>query len=194
MHLSRIATLLLGAWLAGTLFMSFVATRSLDEVDDVLKSTAPPAEKIIQMIGYDNARMLLRLMAGEENRYYDNTWEEVEIVLGVLLTAVLFLGVRNAWLGTISTVMLALVLFSHFRITSDLSWLGRSIAFVPWNVRSLLRDQYWKLNAIHQAIAVVKLLLGSVIAGLLFAVRRRRPVRRRKVDAVDHADHGHVDG
>jgi len=194
MHHSRIAALLLGAWLAGTLFMSFVATRSLDEVDIVLKAPGPPAETMIRMIGYDNARMLLRLMAGEENHYYVNTWEQIEIVLGVLLTAVLFLGVRNAGLGTLAAAMLVLALFSHFKITADLSWLGRSVAFVPWNVRSLLRDQYWKLTGIHQAIAVVKLLLGSIIAGLLFAVRRRRPVRRRKVDAVDHADHSHIDG
>jgi hypothetical protein len=173
--------------------MSFVATGSMDEVDNLIKSPTPPAEKMIQLIGHENGRMLLQLMAGEENRYYDNTWEKVEIVLGVLLTAVLFLGVRNVWLGTISAAMLGLVLFSHFRITSDLSWLGRSVAFVPWNVRSLLRDQYWKLVGIHQGIAVVKLLLGSVIAGLLFAVRRRRPVRHRKVNAVDHADHSHID-
>src|SRR5215471_15733202 len=70
MHYTRIAAFVLGAWLLGSVFLTFVATRNFATVDLVLK--APPAEasRMIQSLGSNNARQLLRYLAGEENRAY----------------------------------------------------------------------------------------------------------------------------
>ena len=68
MHYSRISAFLLGALLTGSLFMAFVATGNFQTASEILKAPPAPAEKMIKLLGDENARMLLRYQAGEENR------------------------------------------------------------------------------------------------------------------------------
>src|SRR5580658_414432 len=91
MHYSRISAFLLGALLLGSLFMGFVATENFRTANEILKSPPPQAEKMIQQLGEENSRLLLRYQAGEENRLFFETWETAQIVLGLFLAALLFL-------------------------------------------------------------------------------------------------------
>ena len=61
MHFHRLAALLLGAWLGGSVFMDMVATQNFRSVDRLL--SAPPmqvAERIQVLGGHDAARVFLR--------------------------------------------------------------------------------------------------------------------------------------
>jgi len=180
MHHTRIAAFLLGCLLLGSLFLTFVATRNFRAVDAVLQAPPPEASKMIQTLGQQNARQLLRYLAGEENRSYFETWELTQIVIGIALTGILLFGVKNRLLASLTGAMLILALFQHFKITPDMLWLGRSIDFVPPAVESQSRDQFWKLHGIYSGIEVVKMLLAVIGAGFLFPMRRRR-VRQREV-------------
>src|SRR5271154_5230083 len=95
MHHTRIAVFLLGAWLFGSLSIAYVATQNFDAVDQVMKNPPPAAAKMIQTLGDDNARHLLRHLAGEENRSYFETWELAQLFIGVALIVVLLLGIEN---------------------------------------------------------------------------------------------------
>src|SRR5260370_5331977 len=96
MQCNGISAFLLGALLAGSLFMAFVATENFQTVSEILKSPPPQAEKMIKVLGDENARHLLRYLAGEENRLFFETWETAQLVLGLLLAALLFLiGIRR---------------------------------------------------------------------------------------------------
>ena len=193
MHHTRIAAFLLGAWLLGSLFLAFVATRNFRAVDAVLSSAPPEAFKMIQTVGRDNARQLLRYLAGEENRTYFEAWELAQLALGTALTGFLLFGVEKRLLAGLTGAMLVLTLFQHFRITPDLLWMGRSIDFIPAAAESQTRAQFWKLHGIYGGIEVVKVLLAATIAVFLFP--RRRGVRQRvEVDPVDYANHRHVNG
>src|SRR5208282_3012037 len=114
MQHSRIAAFLLGALLLGSLFLAFVATRNFRAVDAVLNSPPPEASKMIQTLGHQNARQLLRYLAGEENRGYFEAWELAQLALGVALVAFLLLGVEKRLLASLAGAMLALTLFQHF--------------------------------------------------------------------------------
>jgi hypothetical protein len=192
MHHSRIAAFLLGAWLLGSLFLAFVATRNFKTVDEVLKSPPPEASKMIQTLGGNNAPQLLRYLAGEENRGFFEAWEVAQLALGTALTAFLLFGVEKRLLAGVSGAMLILTLFQHLKITPEMIWLGRSIDFLPSTAESQARDQFWKLHGIYAGIEVVKMLLAVGIAGLLFPLRRGRQRRRVEIDPVDYANHGHV--
>jgi hypothetical protein len=194
MRHTRIAAFVLGAWLLGTLFMIFVATQNFETVDRVMKAPPPEAYKMILALGNDSARMLLRYVAGEENRFFFENWELAQLVLGIVLTALLIFGVESRMLAGFSGAMLILTIFEHFKITPELAWLGRSFDFLPWTAESLSRDQFWKLHGAYSAIEIVKILLGVVIAGFLFQMRQRRPKQRVQVKAVDYTQHRHVDG
>jgi len=194
MHHSRIAAFLLGAWLLGSLFQAFVATRNFKTVDAVLQAPPPEASKMIQKLGHDDARQLLRYLAGEENRGYFESWELAQLALSTLLTAFLLFGVEKRLLAGLAGAMLVLTLFQYLRITPDLVGLGRSIAFAPAAAEAHTRAQFGRLHGIYGVIEVVKMLLAATIAGFLFAMRRRRVAKRVEMDPVNYADHRHVNG
>jgi hypothetical protein len=157
-------------------------------------NTAPPdASKMIAALGNENARQLLRYLAGEENRYFFENWEVAQLILGALLTVVLLFGVESRMLAGFSVAMLILTIFEHLKITPEMTWLGRSFDFLPWTAESLARDQFWKLHGAYSAIEIVKMLLAIVIAGFLFQLRQRRRKERVQVKPVDYPQHRHVD-
>ena len=192
MHHGRLASFLLGAWLAGSFLMLWIATESLGVVDDAMSSPPIAAAKLVRTIGKDNARALLRYSAGEQNRFLFEGWELAQMALAVALILVLLLGLNSRLLAGLTAGMLLLVLFAHFRVTADLAWLGKNIEFVPWSAESSERDQFWRQHAVYSAIETIKLLLGGAVGVLLFTMRRRRVPVRKEIDAIDNAHHGHV--
>jgi hypothetical protein len=193
MHYSRISAFLLGALLLGSLFMGFVATENFRTANEILKSPPPQAEKMIQQLGEENSRLLLRYQAGEENRLFFETWETAQIVLGLLLAGLLILMGERRILAGMAGALVILTVFQHFKITPELVWQGRSIDFVPATPESTARQQFFKLHAAYGVMEAVKLLLMIAIGIGLFP-RRRRSRQRVEVDAVDYAHHRHVDG
>ena len=171
MHYSRIAACILGAWLAGSLYMAFVATQNFRRAEEVLSAPPPEIGKVIQTAGPENSRLLLRHLVGEQNRFYFNSWELAQFALGLLLCGVLFIEPNNRKLVGFAAAMLALTAFAHFVMTPELIWLGRLIEFQP--AASPQRDQFSKLHVMYGVMEAVKILLGVALAGLLFRMRRR---------------------
>src|SRR5579864_548550 len=116
MHYSRISAFLLGAILAGSVFMAFVATGNFQTAAEIQKSPPPQAEKMIKQLGDENARLLLRYQAGEENRLFFQTWEIVELFLGLFLAGLLFLMGNRRILAGLAAAMVILTVFQHFKI------------------------------------------------------------------------------
>jgi hypothetical protein len=174
MHHGRLASFLLGAWLAGSVLMLWIATQSLGVVDEAMSSPPEAASNIVKTLGKDNARALLRYSAGEQNRFLFEGWELAQMALAVALILVLILGLKSRLSAGLTAGMLLLVIFAHFRITADLALLGKNIEFTPWVTESLERDQFWRLHAVYSAIEAGKLLLGAALGVLLFKMRRHR--------------------
>ena len=193
MHHTRISAFLLGALFLGSIFMAYVATGNFQTVTELLKSPPPQTEKMIQTLGARDARLLLRYLAGEENRLFFQTWETVELILGAALVAFLYLGVKRPLLAGFAGAVMLLAAFQHFQITPELVWQGRNIDFVPANAAVEARERFMRLHAVYGVIEAVKLLLLSATAGFLFP-RRRHARRQVEVDAIDYAHHRHVDG
>lgn len=191
MHYSRISAFLLGAILAGSVFMAFVATGNFQTAAEIQKSPPPQAEKMIKQLGDENARLLLRYQAGEENRLFFQTWETTELILVLVLAGLLFITNRRLLAG-LAAALLILTIFQHFKITPELVWQGRLIDFVPASADPA-RQQFFRLHAAYGVIEVVKLLL-IVGMGIGLFPRRRRAHERLEVDSVNYAHHRHVDG
>ncbi len=192
MHHGRIAAFLLGCWIAGSLFMALVATQNFGIADRVLNSPPPQVSKMIDTLGHENARQLFRHLAGEENRLYFYNWETVQLALGVVLTGFLLFGLDHRLLASLAGALLVLTLFEHFKVTTEMLWLGRSIDFVPRAAESGARSQFGKLHALYGVIEVLKLLLAVAIAVFLFPLQRRRVRSKVEVKPVDYADHRHI--
>ena len=185
MHFHRFAAFLLGAWLAGCLFMDMVATQNFRSVDRLLAAPTPQlAERVQAMGGHDAARILLRHQVAEQNRWYFETWEEIQIVLGVALFLVLLFGaVADRWMLFFTLLMLAIVLIAHFFLTPGITRLGRTIDFAPPGTSSPDRTRFWILHGAYSGSELIKLGVGIVLAVLLLR-RRRSPEAASVSEAV----------
>jgi hypothetical protein len=194
MHFRRLAAWLLGAWLAGSMFMDLVATQNFRSVDRLL--TAPPAqiaEQIQKLGGHDTARVFLRYQASELNRAYFQNWERGQIALGLTLFLVMLFGAfPNRPMLLLALLMLGIVLLMHFYLTPEITRLGRTIDFIPPAASSPERSRFWKFHGAYSASELVKLGLGLGLTYVL--LRRRRKSEPAQIDVVDKPDHSHVDG
>ena len=83
MHARRFACFLLGLWLAGGLFMAYVATQNFRGVDRLLSGGNPAAASRLKPLG-PQARMILRYQASEMNRWLFGAWETTQLVCGTV--------------------------------------------------------------------------------------------------------------
>src|SRR5690348_7945786 len=85
MHSRRLACFLLGLWLGTGVFMEWVSRENLAAVDRLLAQPDPAAAVRIAMLdktlGKNETRLLLRHQASEQNRYYYELWEIVQLVV-----------------------------------------------------------------------------------------------------------------
>jgi hypothetical protein len=173
MHRHRVAAFLAGCLILGSLFMIFVATQNFGTVDRVLAAPPQEAAPMFQTLGPENARLLLRYLAGEENRLFFTSWELAQIGLGVLLTAILLLAIKSRLLAGMAGAMLIVALFQHFRVTPEMIALGRLVDFGA-GAGSAAYNQFWRLHGLYGVLEVVKLGLLIVVAGILLFGRRAK--------------------
>src|SRR5258706_10493998 len=91
MKVRYFACWLVGSWIAGSLFMILVATQNFRSVDRLLAAPATAAPRIERM-GRDEARAFLRYQVSEQNRWYFETWEKIQLALGGTLALAAWTG------------------------------------------------------------------------------------------------------
>lgn len=193
MHTRRIAAFFLGAWLAGSLVVMFLSIQDSHSAAAVLSSSLPQAKKMIDSLGAEQAGLLLRHAAAEESRSVLFVWERVEVLLAVILGGCLFLGTQKRVLPIVlCSAMLALVLFQHFGVGPELAYRGRETDFPPGNESVGPVERLRALQAVYYGVELVKLVAGGILASYLFVFHTSRRGSRKEVNAVDHADHRHV--
>jgi len=180
----RIAAFLSGCLIVGSLFMIFVATQNFQTVDRVLASPPAEAAQRFQTLGPDSSRLLLRYLAGEENRLFFVSWEFAEIALGLALTATLLFAIRSGLLAGMAGGMVIIAVFQRFRVTPEMISLGRLIDFGAGS-GSAAFAQFWRLHGLYGVLEVVKLLLVMVVAGFLL-FRTTDTTSERRASAALH--------
>ena len=150
-------------WLAGGMFMAWVATQNFREVDRLLSRADPVATLRLKPLGAD-ARMTLRYQASEQNRrLFRDVGNGPDSIRGFLLLLMLFGSRENKFTLFGVLLLVALVLVQRFVLTPELIALGRLIDFVPPEIRSPERSKFW---VIHTAYSGVELLKWALIVGL----------------------------
>jgi hypothetical protein len=163
--MKSLALLLLGAWLAGSLIMFFVATQNFRTVDRILTQPGAEAAGPLGAVPAAALRPLLRHLASELNRLYFFAWGIVQIVLGLAVLALVFRD-RTPMILAASMLLLAagLALF----VTPQITEIGRELDFVSRNplppASAPLMAQFWKLHAAFTGLDGVKIVLGFFLA------------------------------
>ena len=175
----RAALVVMGAWLAGTVCMSLVATENFYTIDRLLTERSNPAfASAVDRMGGPEARDLMRYLSSELNRLYFQLWNAAQIALGGLA---LWLSAepnqrdpayRRVRSGLV--VMLAVVVFMLVYLMPAIVMLGRSLDFVPRDPSPPGMQRFWILHGAYTTLEMAKLLLGAFVT-LWIARRVDRP-------------------
>ena len=168
---ARIATVLAAAWLVGSLFLAFVATQNFATVDRVLAAPPTEASRMIGTLGAEDSRLLLRYLAGEENRLYFQDWENAELALIAALAALCWWGMKSPLRTALATVALVITAVQHFAITPRLVDEGIAIAFSTAPDRLA---NFGKLHAVYGVVELLNLGLAVTTVWLLISEGRQR--------------------
>jgi hypothetical protein len=157
--------LLLGVWLAGTLLLGGVASENFFMIDHLLATGSHASfQRDAAQLGRGEARVMLRYVSSELNRFYFDVWGWFELGLGavILLLAIRGLGQRRFRAGF--AAMLALTAVMLFYITPRITVVGRSLDFVPRDPPPPSLAAFGILHAAYSVLDLMKLLIGIWMA------------------------------
>ena len=160
------ALVVLGAWIAGSICTSVVATENFYTIDRLLAARANPAfAAAVDRLGAVEGRDLLRYLSSELNRLYFQLWNGAQIVIGALALWLIAGSTKTAKRGV--GVMLAIVALMLVYLSPSIVTLGRSLDFVPRDPAPPGMSRFWILHAAYTSLEMLKLGLGVLVAALL---------------------------
>jgi hypothetical protein len=182
--------------MGGGLLMAWVAAESHSSVDRLLARPHPVATAQFKALGRAEARLLLGYQVSEQNRWYFETWEVTQIIMGALFFFyVLFATKENKFALFLILLMVAGVVVQRFILTPAIVSLGRLIDFDPPGASSGDRTQFWVIDSWYWGVELGKWVLGLALAARLISHRSGRSGNaRQEFNMVDKANHGHVNG
>ena len=163
--LTKAITLLLGAWMGGTLVIWLVATISFRNADRVLSRPTPEAAPLLLSVPEAARRPVLRHLASEFNRLLFPVWGALQLVLGgAVLVLLLRQTPRSPADLTLAGILLLLVVVMLGVITPVITSLGRTMDFVPRTPPPPQMAAFGKLHAAYSFLDLIKLVLAGILA------------------------------
>jgi len=159
----------MGAWIAGTVCMSVVATENFYTIDRLLAGSPNGAfSQAVQQLGQPLARELLRYLSSELNRLYFQIWNVAQFAIGALVLWLLAgsreqdpARGRRVTRGVLA--MLAIVVLMLGWLTPAIVSQGRSLDFVPRDPAPPGMQRFWVLHAAYTSLEMLKLVIGIVV-------------------------------
>jgi hypothetical protein len=159
----------MGAWVAGTICMSVVATENFYTIDRLLAGSPNEAfARAVQQLGRPQARDLLRYLSSELNRLYFQMWNVTQLAIAAVVLWLIArsreqdpAGARRATRGVLA--MTAIVVLMLVWLTPAIVSLGRSLDFVPRDPAPPGMRRFWVLHAVYTSLEMIKLVVGIVV-------------------------------
>lgn len=192
MHYRRIVALLLGLWLGGDILMAWFGARSFQSVNRVMNASNPVFAVQTRPLGPANTRMVLRFQVAELNRDLFQSWEYLQLALGVGFFSYLLFGTLEGKFSlALALAMLLLTAIQRFGLSSELGSIGKTLDYLPADIAVAERAKFWLLHSAYVGCEALKCGVGLIL--LAVVLRKTRSVDPvNKFDMVDKANHRHV--
>jgi hypothetical protein len=204
MHTRRLVAFILGVWLGGMLFIAYTTSSNSSITTGILDNPPEGQRALIELSGKDRVTTLLRFNTAELNRALIESWEFVQLGLGLAVVCALPFALRLKWLHLMAAgAMFAIVIAQRTLLTPEMIGLGRMLDLAGGTAAT--QDALWRerhslhtLQQLYIALDVAKVILGFGLTAALLIFRQKisfkRGKRLEKLDLVDDSDYGHIDG
>ncbi|MBI3896151.1 MAG: hypothetical protein HY313_09495 [Acidobacteria bacterium] len=161
--------ILLGGWLFGALIIGGMAAQNFSMVDRLLNSVDSSRQFLNKAaeLPPGEARLMLRYLASELNRFYFQAWEWIELILGGILLALAASKLKNRKLTIGFAIMLGITLLMRFYLTPGLTFVGRSLDFVPRDPPPPGLAYFGLLHTTYSILDLMKFVVGIWMAVVL---------------------------
>ena len=160
MRLRLLLAIMIGAWIAGTLFMWQVAMKNFAVVEWVVAD--PPAElaRSIAPLPMENVRPALRYQASEVNRLFFSGWGWTQLPLGIAVLALAWMSGRGGGFRAAAVIALLIALFLQLHVVPETIRLGELIDFDRTALET--EQTFWTYHHLYTGFDMLKffLLLG----------------------------------
>jgi hypothetical protein len=157
----------LGAWIAGSICSSIVATQNFYTIDRLLADSPNHAfTDTVRQLGQPHARDFLRYLSSELNRLYFRLWNVAQIPIA-LFALWAFADRRAPSLRAAYRVVIAMfvvVVLMNVWLTPAIVSLGRELDFVPREPPPPGMSRFWVLHAAYTSLEMLKLAAGFLVA------------------------------
>lgn len=172
MHYRRLASFVLGAWIASSVLLVVLMNRVRD-VDPWLQSPPPEMSRAVEELKPAQARIVLRWQAWDQERKVGYWWGAAQLILGPLSAWLLLLSTRVSRVAIGAMVsMVVLACFSSFAVLPELTYSGRALDLASgWSAD---RVRYLLLHALYLGMEGLKVLLGTGVGIYLFTYHSTR--------------------
>jgi len=146
----------MGAWLMGTVFLWVVATENFRRVDTVLGSPHSEFHQRLEPLPAGEARVVLRFLASELNRFYFAVWGWSQLILGgVVLILSWRLSVDRLDLGLVGAMWVLSAILTLWVMPSIIE-IGRQVDFIPRSPPPPQMDAFWRYHLAYTLTDLVK--------------------------------------
>jgi hypothetical protein len=166
----------------GTVLLGAVASENFFMIDRLLDSSSvsssrshPSFQKDAAQLPPGEARLMLRYVSSELNRFYFNVWGWFELGLASLALLLVVRGSMQSKFTIGFGVMLALVAVMTIYITPRITEVGRALDFVPRNPVPPSLAEFGMLHAAYSFMDLAKLGIGIWLAVDLMRGEKRSP-------------------
>ncbi len=158
----------------GTVVVGGVAAENFFGIDRLLNSPSanPVFQKDVAQLTQPEARLVLRYLSSELNRYYFMVWGWIEFALAVIIL-VLAVWLKHSRLIAGFAVMLAITAVMSFYITPEITQVGRALDFIPRQPPPPGLAEFGKLHGTYSILDLIKLAIGLWMAVVLARLRGR---------------------
>jgi hypothetical protein len=165
--------LILGGWLVGMIIIGAMAAENFWMIDRLLESPSHPRfHEAVAQLPEGQARLMMRYLSSELNRFWFRAWEWVELVFGIALLLLSLGRPRRRSIVIACSLMLAVVLLTAFYLTPEIVDIGRQLDFVPRDPEPPALEQFGRLHAAYSMLDVFKLAVGIWMAVALLRLQR----------------------
>ena len=177
--------------------MQWLYSDNRHSVERLFDHPNPSATLLLKPLGPQASRQVLNYQIAEQNRYYRETWETAQLILGCFFFFFMLFFTREDKVSLLLALLMVVgVAVQRFYMTPEVSSMGRVVDFVASDVYVPGRHRAAVVEKGYDVVELTKLGMGIVLAGWLIVGRGKRRSRsdvRQELDMINKANYRHID-